>query len=173
MLYSFGGDGNIAVTRPEAEVLFDINDATADADNHPAWTDLFVKAIANSVMAASGYACPPREVALAREAWLDRRGDLSLPNMLAGMAGGMKGLFAGYHPQSEEERAIAQLTLQKIGIVTHEAITPAEAQWLAERMGGDGRLTPNERALLSFIRAESPSIDPALQTLVDRATVAA
>ncbi|HEY5828491.1 MAG TPA: hypothetical protein VIV01_09025 [Hyphomicrobiaceae bacterium] len=173
MLYSFGGDGNIAVTRPEAEVLFDINDATADADNHPAWTDLFVKAIANSVMAASGYACPPREVALAREAWLDRRGDLSLPNMLAGMAGGMKGLFAGYHPQSEEERAIAQLTLQKIGIVTHEAITPAEAQWLAERMGGDGRLTPNERALLSFIRAESPAIDPALQTLVDRATVAA
>ncbi len=173
MLYSFGGDGNIAVTRPEAEVLFDINDATADADNHPAWTDLFVKAIANSVMAASGYACPPREVALAREAWLDRRGDLSLPNMLAGMAGGMKGLFAGYHRQSEEEQAIHRLTLQKIGIVTHEVITPAEAQWLAERIGGDGRLTPNERALLSFIRAESPAIDPALQTLVDRATVAA
>jgi hypothetical protein len=40
-------------------------------------------------------------------------------------------------------------------------------------MGGDDRLTPNERALLSFIRAESPAIDPALQTLVDRATVAA
>src|SRR5262245_37911993 len=32
ILYAFGGDGNIAVTRPEAEVLFDINDATATAD---------------------------------------------------------------------------------------------------------------------------------------------
>ena len=31
MLYAFGGDGNIAITRQEAEVLFDINDAT-DAD---------------------------------------------------------------------------------------------------------------------------------------------
>jgi hypothetical protein len=173
MLYSFGGDGNIAVTRPEAEVLFDIDDATAGADNHPAWTDLFVKAIANSVMAASGYACPPREVALAREAWLDRRGDLSLPNMLAGMASGVTGLFAGYHKQTDEEQAIHHLTLQKIGIVTHEAITPAEAEWLAGRIGKDGRLTPNERALLGFIKAESPAIDPALQALVDRATLAA
>ncbi|MBZ0230345.1 MAG: hypothetical protein K8F58_18100, partial [Bauldia sp.] len=33
ILYAFGGDGGIAVTRAEAEVLFDINDATADADN--------------------------------------------------------------------------------------------------------------------------------------------
>lgn len=173
MLYSFGGDGNIAVTQPEAEVLFDINDATAGADNHPAWTDLFVKAIANSVMAASGYACPPREEALAREAWLDRRGDLSLSNMIAGMASGVKGLFAGYHMQTDEEQAIHRLTLQKIGIVTHEVITPAEAEWLAGRIGRDGTLTPNEHALIGFIKAEGPSIDPALQALVDRATLAA
>ena len=98
MLYSFGGDGNIAVTRPEAEVLFDINDATADADNHPAWTDLFVKAIANSVMAASGYACPPREVALAREAWLDRRGDLSLAQYARRHGGRHEGPVCGLSP---------------------------------------------------------------------------
>ncbi len=35
ILYSFGGDGNLAVTQPEAEILFDIDAATADADNHP------------------------------------------------------------------------------------------------------------------------------------------
>ena len=171
--YSFGGDGNIAITRPEAEVLFDINEATAEADNHPAWTDLFVKATANCVMAASGYACPPREVALAQDAWLDRRGDLSLDAMLSGMASGIKGLFAGYSEQTDEERAISRLTQQKIGIVTHETITPAEATWLAERIGKDGKLTPNERTLLVFLKAESPSIDPALQQLVDKATVAA
>jgi hypothetical protein len=173
MLYSFGGDGNIAITKPEAEVLFDIDDATAEADNHPAWADLFVKAIANCVMGASGYATPPREIALARDAWLERRGDLSLDAMLAGMATGMRGLFGGYRQQTEEERAIARLTQQKIGIVTHEAVTMAEAGWLAERIGKDGKLTPNERALLMFFKAESPSIDPALQQLVDRATAAA
>jgi hypothetical protein len=173
VLYAFGGDGSIAVTRPEAEVLFDVNDATADADNHPSWTDLFVKAIANCVMSASDYAPPPREVALAREAWLDRRGDLTLDAILAGMAGGLQGLFAGYRRQSPEELAIARLTRQKIEIVTHEAITPAEAGWLAERIGRGGKLTPNERALLGFIKAESPQIDPVLQELVERATAAA
>jgi hypothetical protein len=173
ILYSFGGDGNIAVTRLEAEALFDIEEATASADNHPAWADLFVKAIANSVMAASGYATPPREVALARDAWLDRRGDLALDAFVAGMAGGLKGLLSSYREQSEEERAIARLTQQKIEIVTHEAVTAAEASWLAARIGRDGTLTPNERALLAFLKAESPSLHPDLHDLVANATAAA
>jgi hypothetical protein len=173
VLYSFGSDGNIAVTRPEAEVLFDIDEATTGADNHPTWGDLFVKAIANSVMASSGYAAPPRESALARDAWLDRRGDLSIEAVLGGMGNGVKSLFGGYRLQSEEERAIARLTQQKISIVTHEAVTPAEAQWLAERIGRDGKLTSNERALLMFLKAESPSIAPPLRDLVARATAAA
>jgi len=173
ILHSFGGDGNIAVTRPEAEVLFDIDAATAGADNHPGWTDLFVKAIASCVMAASGYAAPPREIALARDAWLDRRGELSLDAMLGGMGAGLKGLFGGYREQTEEERAIARLTQQKIEIVTHEAVTAAEAAWLSERIGSGGKLTPNERALLAFLKAESPCIDPVLRPLLERATAAA
>lgn len=173
IIYSFGGDGNIAVTQPEAEILFDIDAATADAENHPSWRDLFVKAIASCVMAASGYATPPREQALARDAWLDRRGDLTLDRMAAGMASGFKRLFGGYREQSDEERAIARLTLQKIEIVTNEAVTMAEAGWLAQRIGRDGRLTPNERALLMFLKAESPSIHPNLQALVDKAAAAA
>jgi hypothetical protein len=173
IIYAFGGDGHPAVTRPEAEVLFAIDRATAGADNHPSWADLYVKAIAGCVMAASGYAAPPREVALARDAWLERRGELFTDATLGGMASGLKGLFAGYRSQSEEERAIARLTQQKIEIVTHEAVTPAEALWLSEHIGRDGQLTPNERALLMFLKAESPSIDPLLQKLVERASAAA
>src|SRR5262249_14961766 len=76
ILYAFGGDGSTAITRAEAEVLFEIDAATATSQSHPSWRDLFVKAIANCVMVASGYAPPTRDGALAREAWLDRRGDL-------------------------------------------------------------------------------------------------
>lgn len=173
IIYSYGGDGSVAVTRPEAEILFDIDEATADADNHPAWGDLFVKAIANCIMAASGYAPPPREEALARDAWLDRRGDLSLVSVAGGMAGGLTNLFDEYSEQSSEERALARLALQKVEIVTNEAVTLAEASWLAQRIGRDGRLTPNERALLMFLKAESPSIHPSLQALVDKAAAAA
>ena len=89
ILYAFGGDGNVAITRPEAEVLFEINDATADGTNAEGWRDLFVKAIANCVLAASMYTAPSREQALTREAWLDRRGDLSVGAMAEGMARGL------------------------------------------------------------------------------------
>lgn len=173
ILYAFGSDGSLAITRPEAEVLFDIEEATNDADNHAAWSDLFVKAIASCVMAASGYAPPRREVALARETWLDQRGDLSLDNVLSGMVGGMRGLFGGYREQTDEERAIGRLTQQKVEIVTHEAVTQAEAEWLAERIGRDGKFTANEMALLIYLKAESPAIHPALQGLVDKASATA
>jgi hypothetical protein len=172
ILYSVGSDGNLAISQPEAEVLFEIDAATADADNHPSWSDLFVKAIGSCVMVASNYVPPARETVLARDAWLDRRGDLSLDNLLSGMASGFTGLFGGYRKQSDEERAISRLTQQKVEIITHEAITAAEAAWLAQRIGRDGRLTPNERALLAFLKAESPSIDPSLQKLVDKACAA-
>ena len=68
---AFAGDAGISITRVEAEILFNINDRTAEADNDPAWSDLFAKALANCVMAASGYVAPPREVALRQEAWLN------------------------------------------------------------------------------------------------------
>jgi hypothetical protein len=174
VLYSFGGDGNIAVTQAEAEVLFDIDAATAAADNHPSWSDLFVKAIANCVLGACGYAAPPRAVALARDAWLERRGELSIDEVLANMTGGRKNLFGGYRQQSGEEQAIARLTQQKIEIITRETITPTEVGWLVERIGRDGRLTANERSLLMFLKAESPALDPRLGDILQRAaTVAA
>jgi len=89
------------------------------------------------------------------------------------MAGGLANLFDEYSEQSSEERALARLALQKVEIVTNEAVTLAEASWLAQRMGRDGRLTPNERALLMFLKAESPSIHPSFQALVDKAAAAA
>jgi hypothetical protein len=173
IIYSVASDGNIAVSQAEAEVLFAIDRATADADNHPSWRDLYVKAIANCVMAASGHAVPPREVALARDAWLERRGELALDNMASGMVAGFKGLFSAYREQSAEQRAIQHLTQQKIEIVTNETITPLEASWLVGQIGRDGKLTPNEMALLTFIKLESPALDPAIYALIDKAAAAA
>jgi hypothetical protein len=89
------------------------------------------------------------------------------------MTSGIKGLFTGYELQSEEERAISRLEQQKIEIVTNEAVTLPEASWLASRIGRDRQMSPNERALLMFLKAESPSIHPNLQALVDKAAAAA
>jgi hypothetical protein len=50
-----------------------------------------------------------------------------------------------------------------------ETVNEDEAGWLAHRIGRDGTLHENEKALLRFIRAESPEIHPALQPLIEKA----
>jgi hypothetical protein len=176
ILYAFGGDGNTAITRAEAEVLFEIDAATDGAQNHPSWRDLFVKAIANCVMVASGYAPPTREEALAREAWLDRRGDLSPANVLNGMSHKISGsVIAGFKPflsrygqQSIENRTIARLERQKIEIITNDQVTEADAAWLARQIGRNGKPTANEQALLEFLQRDCPKAHPLLRDLIDK-----
>jgi hypothetical protein len=50
LIYGSGGQRGMAIGRAEAEFLFDLNRATAAADNHPAWRELFVKAITMHVL---------------------------------------------------------------------------------------------------------------------------
>ena len=57
----------------------------------------------------------------------------------------------------------------KIEIVTHESLIVAEAEWLASRIGRAGKMTPNQRALLIYLKGESPLLHPALRALIDRA----
>ena len=174
ILYAFGGDGNVAVTRAEAEVLFDINDAITDPEANPAWTDLFVKAITNVVMAASGQAIPTREEAMRRDAWIVDSGELSPRALLTAMVtSSLDAVRSAYQEQSLEERALARLEHQRIEIITNEVITRAEAGWLSERIGRDGHLTPNEAALIGYLKKESPNIHPDLQAAVDRLADAA
>jgi hypothetical protein len=170
ILYAFGGEGSVAITRPEAEVLFDINDNICEPQSNAAWTDLFVKAVTNVVMAASNQAVPTREEALRRDAWLmETRGELSPLALLSAMvSSSIDAVRATYKEQSAEERALARLEQQRIEIITNEEITQAEAAWLCERIGRDGRLTPNEAALVGYLKTESPKMHPDLQAAVER-----
>lgn len=175
ILYAFGGDGSVAITRPEAEVLFDINEAIADPEANAAWTDLFVKAVTNVVMAASGQAVPAREEALRRDAWLmEAKGELSPLALLSAMvSSSIDAVRVTYQEQSSEERALARLEQQRIEIITNEEITQVEAAWLCERIGRNGRLMPNEAALVAYLSKESPKIHPDLQAAVERLAHAA
>jgi hypothetical protein len=88
------------------------------------------------------------------------------------MIAGDKGWFGGYREQTEEERAIARLTQQKIEIVTHEPIAPAKADWLATRIAR-GTMTPNQRALLTHLKADGLTLHPTLKAVVEAASLAA
>ncbi|MEP9388447.1 hypothetical protein [Mesorhizobium sp. KR9-304] len=169
MLHAFGGDGNIAITRAEAEVLFEINDAVADARNDASWNDLFVKAVANFVMCASGYQAPTREEALRQENFLDRA-DADIGGFLSRMAStGGREMLAAYRQSIDidtdwEARNQWSDACQRRA----ERIDNVEARWLAERIGKDGRLQQNELALVRFIKQTSPSIHPELALLLEK-----
>lgn len=175
ILYAFGGDGHVAVTCDEADILFDIDEAVANSRPNPAWTDLFVKAITNVVMASSGYGVPFREEALRQEAELEDATEQSsvLTALLSMMQTNLAAVRDSYHDQTTEERALARLEHQRIEIITHEEITAAEASWLVSRLGRDGRLSPSETALVSYLEHESPKIHPVLTQAVARFVPAA
>lgn len=168
ILYAFGGDGGMAISRSEAEVLFDINDATENADNHPSWTDLFSKALANTVMAASGYAAPSRDVALKREEWLDQESG-GVGDFFGRMfAGGLRGILESYKDPSEDAWKERNEALNaEIG--TAETVDGGEADWLVARIMRNGSVNEAEKALLRFIAEESPNIHPSLKPLIDQA----
>ena len=166
MLYAYGGDGNIAITRAEAELLFDINDAVGNSDNHPSWSDLFVKAIANYVMAASGFKAPSRADALRLEQWEDDDRVSVVDFFGRALSGGLRGILAAY---SKDHAWEERRKRQDSAMASAERITDTEARWLIERINRAGGMQDNERALLKFIGQESPDIHPLLKPLIARA----
>ena len=163
-LFAAGGDGNVAVTRAEAELLFDINDATDNARNNPAWTELFVQGVVNHLMAHLGYKAPSREEAFRRNAWAkDQSVNVGgfFKKMLAGGLSGFKptadSVIKTHNDQREAEIAEA------------ERLTKAEADWLAARIGKDGDFDLNERRLIDRLRELKDDLPEGLKALLDRA----
>jgi hypothetical protein len=169
ILYAFGGGAGIGISRAEAEVLFDLNDRTAEAPNHPEWTELFVKAMANFVMCASGYAAPSREEALRHESFLDDT-SVDVAGFFRAMASaGAGGILAAYRAPSGIEAAWAARNADRAAASAQaEAIDADEAAWLVDRISRDRAIHENEKALLSFIGRESPRIHPAIRNLIDK-----
>jgi len=71
ILWGAGSEGQLAVSREEAEALFAIADATTGAENDAEFDDLFAKAVGNYLIGATGRAVPTRQEAFE---W-SKRGD--------------------------------------------------------------------------------------------------
>jgi hypothetical protein len=169
ILYAYGGDGNIAITRAEAEVLFRINERTAAAQNDPSWNDLFVKAIANFVMCSAGYEAPTRDVALRRDSFFEQA-EPEIGSFFGRMvSGGLAGIMEAYRAPGDIEAEWESKNKAAEALARRaETIDASEAKWLAERIGSDRPLHENERALLTLIKHASPEIHPALRPLIDK-----
>jgi hypothetical protein len=169
ILYAFGGEGGVGLTRQEVEVLFDLNDQTAEALNDPQWHELFTKAVASFILCASGYQAPSREEALRQEKWVE---DISInvDGFFARMvSGGLSAVVDAYAKDRTLEDAFAEKNAEhEAEMEMAEIVDEEEARWVAERIGRDGVLHENERSLLKFLKAESPKIHPALEPLLEK-----
>ncbi len=167
VLYGFSSQGGMTISRAEAEVLFDLNDRTIEAANHPSWSELFVKAITCYLMATSGYRAPSREEAFARARWLDDT-SVSVGGFCTRMfAGGLKNFMDAIGSSNGVEQAYADknaAAAQESRIT--EQVSDEEARWLAGRIGRDGVLHENEKALLRYLKQESPHLHPELEPLL-------
>ncbi len=162
-LFAAGGDGNVAVTRREAELLFDINDATENARNNPAWTELFVQGVVNHLMAHLGYKAPSREEAFRRNAWAKDQ-SMNVGGFFKKMiAGGLSGFRA------TESVTAAHNEQREAEIAQAEQLTKAEADWLATRIGKDGGFDVNERRLIERLRELEKELPEGLKALIGRA----
>lgn len=169
IIYAFGGDRNVAITRAEADVLCEINDHLDPNALNPKWIDLYVKAMANVLLANAGYSVPPRDVAMRRQEWLEQEegvGPLELIKSITRLS--INDVMSEYRRHSVEECTLTRLDREYRELVTGENIDIDEAEWLAERLGRDGQLSPAETALLTYIKDINAEIDPRFEELLQR-----
>lgn len=166
ILYAYAGDGNMSITTAEAGVLFDINDASAKADNHPSWPDLFAKAIANHLMFANNHVTVDRATALRREDWVNNT-KTSPVDFIGAMVGSLRSIYhAATLTESKDQEARRKALTDSIA--SNERLTKTECEWLSNRIGRDRVISDAERAALVFFKREAYDVDPALQPLLDQ-----
>ncbi len=172
-LFASGGDGNVMITRAEATLLFDLNDMTICSDNHVSWSELFVKAIANHIMGYIGYVAPSREEALAQWEWMQDT-NINIAGFFKRMvSGSLSTLQNIYSPSDNQNDKATDNTFDKIlkSRLSHTegSASPQDASWLTDRIGRDGIMDDNERAVIAYIRDLSTDLPTTLQALLEPA----
>lgn len=168
VLYAHGGTEGIGISRAEADMLFDLNDASSEAENCNEWSDLFVKAISNHLMTAAGLRMPSREDILARDGWLDDEQHLDMFTMFDtdlvrdALVDSLRRLKStvccNNKPEGADDDADAMVAAP---------IDDDEARWLIGRIRHDGAMHDNELALLLFLKEENPDINPLFEPLFE------
>jgi len=168
LVFASGGDGDLAVTRAEADALFDIAHACRATANDPGWTEFFAEAVGASLLGVSPFKSQSREAAARDEAWLESSSKLS--DFMAGMgkAPDLQGALREIlEPDADVEDAWqsenARFEAEQMAAIE---ITDSEARWLIGRLS-PGKLSEPERRLIEFLRERSPKVSDLVKPLLN------
>lgn len=170
VLFVASSEGFGHVTRAEANVLFEIADATVESDNDSSFADLFARAVGNHLLAGAGRFAPTRSQALSRESWLNQRRTLG-----GGIGSTFKAMAAhAFGIASRRDAEDAQDTTPENPLATvhgrsPERVDEEEVSWLIARMEARPGLSEAERALLAFLQEECAALPEPLVALAAEA----
>jgi len=158
-IFAVGGDGGFAVSRREADLLFELHEATRGRRNAAEWPGLFAGAIGHHLMYPDG---PPRAAdaaaLAARERWLEsRRGPFGFLTAAA------RALFDG-RAARPAEAPLPAAEPYDAGVVNE-----AEARWLVGKLPAERPLDAVELALLAHLKATASHLHPSLAPLLAQA----
>ncbi|WP_349367608.1 hypothetical protein [Salinarimonas sp.] len=159
VLFVASSEGFGHVTRAEADVLFDIADATAGAENDPSFADLFARAVGNHLLAGPGRHAPSRMQTLRRETWLDQRRSLG-----SGIAASFKSMAAQAFGLAPRDPDPQPETLDVVAL-TPDRVDDEELAWLIGRIEARPGFSAAEQALLAFLVRECENLSPRLKAL--------
>lgn len=178
IVWGAGGEGQLAVSREEAEALFAISDATTGANNCEAFNDFFACAIGNYLLGATGRAVPSRDAALSWEMEAAYKVDVlaALSRVLAASPRALSPNFVAdtlrnVRSLSEDVdfRYEAENRAREAAAAVASIMTPEKAGWLLENIDKNGVMSPSEKALVRFVARESAALDASLRGAVEKA----
>ncbi len=165
LMFGFGGDGGLAVTKAEAEFLFDLNDQTIDKENDPTWSFFFVRGVANYLLTTLGNVVPNRQAALQQDKWFQGEG------LIEKLVNSLRSVYKDIREGSaltEEAYANNNAKLAREGKAA-AVLTTKEVQWVIERIVADDFMHENEIALLQFLQEETGKLPTQLKQLLQKA----
>ena len=151
LIFAPAGDGPASVSKPEAEMLFRLKDATLGKDNSPEWKKLFVQGVANHLMGHQTYVPPSREEELRLEAPYksDPFGNV-LSKLGHDLPSGHEFHDAVFGPDEAKESSEFESE-----VAEDAQVTPEESDWLKRLFGNGGEARDDyEQALLDFLAEE-------------------
>lgn len=171
VVWGAGDEGRLAVSREEAEALFDIADATAGAANCAEWDDFFAGALGNYLIGATGRQAPSREQAF--QWWeTDYKADAlgMLGSMVRRVGETSFSDIAGDMPRHRlsaqmDARITAENKARDAAIAEAEKLSGEKGDWIVDRMRRNGALSAPESALMRFLEREAAQLPQALRDL--------
>lgn len=162
LLVAGTGNKTAWITRWEAQCLLRINDSVGFARNDESWNMLYTRAMANHLMARAHPAPDLMSDTLDRSKWLDAQTEAELGGMyLLGIQSTDRGSwFTDVAPSTstaELAHASARTLAAETGISSED-----DEDWLIRRLGWGNTVTAADRALVRFLKDETPGFSTGL-----------